>query len=439
MMAAADNSLLHDQALVDQARHGDRYAFDALYQRLGPATWRFALAVTRDPSVAAGAVAAAFASTLGAAPDTAANIPVRAQLLAAARHAAFDPALQPIAVGVDAAPAASPVRDAFAALPERWRSALWVVVAERLPTHEAGPALGLPAAAVTPLAMRAHAGLREQIVGTYAEAADDDKCRHAAERLVDYGAGRLATRESNRVRKHLDGCERCQGLLAELDDVTPSLRAALPLPIGVAAISESRWRAALVHSVGPLGLTFNGRPVPAWVERTVAGAAAAVIALGISSAVLVAGRGGRVRDDGLARSVTAESSLGDGESAAGGSVDFDGSLPKPTSTTAADGGGVFRPVERAVAPVADIPTPEVVAPTPVAPTTPAPSAPAAPTTPVEPAIEVTVAVDGVLGLTVGDQCTGLELAGTVIGCEPATTGAPLDVITEGSLLNSLGL
>jgi hypothetical protein len=303
----------------------------------------------------------------------------------------------------------------------------------------------VPSASVTPLTVRAHAGLREQIVGAYAEAADDDACRHTAEHLVDYGAGKLAARESNRVRKHLDRCDACQGLLAELDDLTPSLRLTLPLPIALAAIAESRWRTSLVHAAGPLGLTYKGRPVPAWAERAVAGSAAAVIALGIASAVLVAGRGTRIRDDGLARSVAAESPLGagDGESAVGGSVEL-GSLPKPTSTTAADGGGVFKPIQRVasqvVTPVVSTPhisTPVVGGPSTVAPPTAPPDGPAP--TAGEPAVELTVGIDGVLGLTIGDQCTGLEIAGTVLGCAPLTTGAPLEIITDGTLLDSLGL
>ena len=49
MSGEADTSLFHDRALVDQARHGDRSAFDELYHRLGPITWRYALAVSRDP------------------------------------------------------------------------------------------------------------------------------------------------------------------------------------------------------------------------------------------------------------------------------------------------------------------------------------------------------------------------------------------------------
>jgi hypothetical protein len=86
----------------------------------------------------------------------------------------------------------------------------------------------------------------------------------------------------------------------------------------------------------------------------------------------------------------------------------------------------------------DAPPAPPVTPTPAAPA--APSTDAPPATPAaEPAVEVTVGIDGVLGLTIGEQCTGLELAGTVMGCEPLTTGAPLEIITDGTLLDSLGL
>lgn len=442
MQAAADSNLVHDRALAERARQGNRAAFDELYERFAPTTWRFALAVSRDPAVAAGATVAAFAATLGAVPATPTDLSVRAQLLASARHAAFDPQLRTVAVGVHPTPE-SPVRDAFTALPERWRSALWLVVAERLSSHEAGPSLGVPAAAVTPLTVRAHAGLGEQVVAAYADSVEDDACQHAADRLIDYEAARLPAREVGRIRRHLDGCERCQGILMVLDDLTPALRAlALPLPIALAATTEAHWRSALVPVGGPLGLTWpNGQPVPAWVERAAAGAAAAVIAMGIASAVLVAGRGSKVRDDGLARSVAAELPLGgEGESAAGGDVDLDGALSTtPPSTTAADGRGVPAPAPRAVAPIPAAVAPHTVTPPAATPTTPVAPATPAPVTGAEPAVEVTVAIDGVLGVTVGDQCTGVDIAGTVIGCAPAATGAPLEVITDGSLLNSLGL
>jgi hypothetical protein len=194
-----------------------------------------------------------------------------------------------------------------------------------------------------------------------------------------------------------------------------------------------------------LGLTLpNGQPVPAWAERAVAGAAAAIVAIGISSAVLVAGRGGRVRDDGLARSVASEVLGADGENALGGSVGLDGGATTPLPS-APDALASLGQSARSAAPAlpASEPTsvaPETVTPAPVVtPPSEAPTTPSAPVEEAEPAVEVTVGVEGVLGLTVGDECTGVEIAGTVIGCAPATTGAPVEVIPGGSLLGALGL
>lgn len=440
-MGVQDRDLLQDEALADQARHGSHAAFQELYQQLAPTAWRFALAVTRDPALAAGAVASAFASALGR-PGSAPHLPARAQVLAAARHAAFEPGLEAVAVacGPIGSSAPSSVRTAFGALPERWRSALWLTEVEGLEPVEAGPALGLPAHDVAPLATRARLGLGEQVVAAHAADAPA-ACRGALDRLVDYGADRVSPREAGRVRRHLDGCDSCQGLLADLDDLIPSVRRlALPLPVELLAVSEQRWRAGLVHSPGPLGLTLpSGRPVPAWAERAAAGAAAAVVALGITSAILVAGRGGRVRDD-LARSAASGEPLADGESAAGGDPGLGDLSGRPTSTAepapvSARDATVRRTVTTAPAPAE---APVVTPPTPVLPPTTPPSVePPAPEP--APVVEVTVGIDGVLGLTVGDQCTGIELAGTTIGCEPATTGAPLEVIPGGALLDPLGL
>jgi DNA-directed RNA polymerase specialized sigma24 family protein len=443
MMAAADTSLLDDRALADAARRGDLAAFEELHRRHAPTTWRFAVAVCGARALAAGATVSAFASTL-AGSKAADDVPVNVQLLSSARHAAFDPGLQAVAVELRDGPASSTVSDAFNSLPERWRSALWLAAAERLPTHEVGPALGVPAASVGPLTMRAHAGLADKVIGVYAASADDDACRKAAAALLAYSTDRLSPREAAKVRRHLDGCERCQHLLGDLDDLTPSLRLlALPLPAGLLATSESRWRASLVRTSGPLGLTLpNGQPVPPWAERAVAGAAAAVVALGISAAVLVAGRGGRVRDDGLTRSVTAEAPLGgaDGENALGGSVGLDGGPASPAPTLA-DNAPHLGPMVRSADPAPSAPpasvSPAVITPAPVAPPSAEPTP--APAPPAEPAAEVTVGVDDVLGVTVGDQCTGIEIAGTVIGCAPETTDEPVEVITGGTLLDSLGL
>jgi hypothetical protein len=47
-------------------------------------------------------------------------------------------------------------------------------------------------------------------------------------------------------------------------------------------------------------------------------------------------------------------------------------------------------------------------------------------------------VGDAVAVTVGEECTGLELLGTVIGCPPPESDAPLTLDT-GTLLPGLGL
>ncbi len=453
--ASRDADVVRERALVERARQGERAAFEELYQRLAPAAWRLALAVTREPALAAGAVASAFASTLATGHSASSNAPIRGQVLAAVRLHAADPAVAGVAVGV--VPAAEPtsLASAYAALPERWRSALWILDAERINPQEAAVVLGVPAAAVAPLAMRARAGLGEHVIAVEASHAESVECRRTAERLVDYADNRLGTRDAGRVRRHLDGCDRCQGLLAELDDLAPSLRLlALPVPMALAASTEARWRSALVQPAGPLRLTLpSGRPVPAWAERTVAGAAAAIIALGISSAILTAGRNGRVRDDGLARSTTSEAPLGagDGENALGGGIGGDGlaSLDplidggRAAQSASQASGDAVGPAVSPLAPSPSAPAaglPSTGSPTPTPPSTgqPGPSE-EPPAAEGDPAAQVSIGLGGAIGVAIGEECTGLDLGGTIVGCDPEITDAPLEVRTGAPVLPSLGL
>jgi DNA-directed RNA polymerase specialized sigma24 family protein len=456
MAAQGTEQLFHDRVLADKARSGDQQAYDELVHRLAPEAWRFAVAVARDRRVAAAALASAIGTTFGSSPASLAtpNQSVRAQLLAAVRQAAADPALVPLDLDTTVGPNPGAVGLAFASLPERWRSALWLIEVEDVVAADAALALGVPVSGVEPLVARAGAGLVEQVIDVHADLAGDDACRRTLDRLSEYAAGRLPGRDEARIRRHLDACPQCWSVLAELDDLTPVLRSlALALPFEVLEEAERRWRASRVRAVGPLHLTLpSGRPVPAWAERTVAGAAAAIVALGISSAVLMAGRNGRTKDDGLARSVPTETPLssGNGESALGGSSGLSGLLDGVTpSLPGASTGGiapaaaevvrpVVAPTAPAVAPVdvpaAPTPDPAAGSPDPAGPTTPPPPPPAP-----EPGAQVTVGLPGVATVTVGDQCTGIDLAGTVLGCAPPASEEPVQVDLGGSLLSGLGL
>jgi hypothetical protein len=166
----------------------------------------------------------------------------------------------------------------------------------------------------------------------------------------------------------------------------------------------------------------------------------------------MAGRNGRTKDDGLARSVPTETPLssGNGESALGGSSGLSGLLDGVTPSLPGAGTGgiapaaaeVVRPVVAPTAPavvpvdVPAAPTPDPAAgsPDPAGPTTPPPPPPAP-----EPGAQVTVGLPGVATVTVGDQCTGIDLAGTVLGCAPPASEEPVQVDLGGSLLSGLGL
>jgi DNA-directed RNA polymerase specialized sigma24 family protein len=427
----ADIGLLQGPALADRARRGDARAFAELYRREGPRAWRFAQAVTADAARAEDAVADAFAKVLTPpTPGLESHAPIDQQLLAATR----DAAIERVARRAPEPDHPLPVQ-AFRRLPERWRSAMWLADVEGIDDDSIGSVLGLSTAATWALVARARAGLRERFVESHLARSGDAACRRAAEHLEAYANGNLGARAGGAVRRHLDGCERCRDRLAELDDLALGIRAAVtPLPpLTVFGATERAWAVAGLGAAGPLGITLRGRPVPAWAERAVAGAAAAVITLGITAAVVAGGRG-NAKDPRLARQSTNEAPLhgGAGESALGGQVPL--VVPNPPTTVPVPTASVVSAsTTSSTAPVATSTTAPPAAPTVTTPQAAAPEpAPAAPAEPApepaaeEPLVEVKVGIEGLVGVSVGDKCTGISVLGTPLLCDPeAGTGLSL--------------
>jgi DNA-directed RNA polymerase specialized sigma24 family protein len=442
-------------AEVERARRGDRDAFEALFEEHAPGTWRLALAVRPEPDAAGAAVAGAFGKVL-APPRRRSPIqqaPVRLQLLSAAREAAItaDPtagahlATSGTTLVAPSLPGSSTVGeaavDAFERLPERWRSVLWLTEVEGLDLHDAAAVIGLSVEATTELAGRAHAGFREQYAKDRVGSVTEPDCQLTAARLGEYVSGALSTRNTARVRRHLDGCDACRQRLDEIDDLPPRLRRAIPvLPVAVLGLAEAAWATHIDEASGPLGLILpGGRPMPPWAERALAGATAAVVTLGITGAILAGGRGGKDRSPQLADRAT-EQPLVDGESALSsgqdGSTDggLDGSELAPTdelarvptatgapttTTTTADEvarGGPTTTTTTPGVPVTPSSPPAPSAPDPVDPTD--PSVPPASSTPPV----VAVRIDDGTGVSVGGSCTGVEVLTVVVGCEPADEG-----------------
>ncbi len=160
-----------DDELVQAVRRGDQEAYGLLFARHREVARRVA---TRGGTVgeADDVVAEIFARTLvqlraGRGP----TLSFRAYLLTAVRHEAgrrsaqarrCDPVadIEPFAGTVEQPEADDRMREAYAALPERWRKTLWQLEVEGVRPRELAAELGLTPNAVSALGCRARAALR---------------------------------------------------------------------------------------------------------------------------------------------------------------------------------------------------------------------------------------------------------------------------------------
>lgn len=124
---------------------------------------------------------------------------------------------------------------AFAELPPRWQSVLWLTEVEDLPPREAAGVLGLNPNNVSQLAVRARARLTERYLQAHVGGIAAPACRGTVEHLGAYAAGRLPPRRVAAVATHLEGCAACRARLDRLDDLGTTLRrAVLPFPLALA-------------------------------------------------------------------------------------------------------------------------------------------------------------------------------------------------------------
>ncbi len=186
--ALQDTASWSDASLVRAASASNEAALAELYRRHAAAAERVARSVAVNRDDAADAVAEAFTNVFRVLPEAVSDgqeLRFRPYLLTATRHAAIDvlrrtTRVQPVH-DLDAEGEGPPrwptspgpaeevvaredlglVAEAFAQLPERWRSALWLIEVERLSTRDAGSILGVEANNAAQLATRARSRLRE--------------------------------------------------------------------------------------------------------------------------------------------------------------------------------------------------------------------------------------------------------------------------------------
>ena len=421
---------------MERAQRSDRTAFLELYQCHAPASWRLAVVVGRDLQVAEEAVTDAFAQVLGTPDRREVNRPsVGAQLLQATRESAIDrssrEATSPELSNLDTPAHADTVR-AFDRLPERWRSVLWLREVEELDLATSAAVLGMTEQSTDQLSTRALGGLREQFAQAQLSADLQPNCQRTTIRLSGYVAGSLSELDTGRVRRHLDRCENCRVRLDEVDDLAPRLRPIVPvLPIAIEAFAVQAWLARANEGAGPLGLRLpSGRLVPAWIERSLAGATAAVVSLGITSALMLG-----ARDDATPARIESADGSGDGEQAfraelpgEGGTTDGTDVAVTTTPTTVDDPAGSTSSSDTGVppsatpraigpsggggsasgprtAPSASPSTPPSSTPPPSSPPSTPPSTPPPSNPPADPVGDVVDVVDDV----VDDACTALGL------------------------------
>ena len=265
-----------DEVLLARARSGEDAAFAELYRRHAAAVRSHARLCCRDPHTAEDLAAEVFARTLralraGAGPRDSA----RAYLLTTVRRLAAQwstgrgAAEQPVAdVGEQtAAHCASEAQAlsradrsmavrAFHRLPDRWQEVLWHTAVEEEPLSKVAPLLGLSRNAAAVLAFRAREGLREAYLQEHVSAAlaGEADCREHVGLLGAFARRPSRRRGFQRLRRHLDSCDRCRAAYAELLDLNATLRGLLPATLPAAAAG---WFAA-TRLTGGASLAASG-------------------------------------------------------------------------------------------------------------------------------------------------------------------------------------
>jgi RNA polymerase sigma factor (sigma-70 family) len=312
-----------DAELIEAVRKGTVSAYGTLYERHVASAYNLARQLARSPAEADDLVSEAFAKVLDTlrgerGPDSA----FRAYLLTALRHTAYDKTRHdrklelsddvstvvsaealteefddPAVAGLERTLTAQ----AFTRLPERWQAVLWHTEVEGQSPQEVAPILGLTPNGVSSLAYRAREGLRQAYLQAHLDA-PEPRCRAAAEKLGAWTRGGLAKREKAQVEAHLDSCERCRALAAELADVNGAMRlfiAPFVLGFGTAGYLATTGTAKIATATTTAAATGTAAAGAGWSAGAAAsgprqyiGVAASILALAAAIVVGLTAGGG---------------------------------------------------------------------------------------------------------------------------------------------------
>ncbi|MEV4050349.1 sigma-70 family RNA polymerase sigma factor [Amycolatopsis sp. NPDC049688] len=294
--AAAGTDAPSDAALIAAVRGGDIAAYGELYDRHLVAARRVAAAIAADQAERDDLIAEGFTRVLrilrsGEGPDE----DFRPYLLTTIRNTMIswrrrDSAVSLVAEVPDVLPGAGsdePVgsrlhatvaADAFASLPERWRTVLWRTEIDGDPPARIAEDLGMTPNGVAALAYRAREGLRQAYLDQHVPTARRRNCRIVSGQLAKFVRDGISDHKAHRVAAHLDRCADCRELAAGLRQLNSELPAAVaPLILGVPIVSQ--WLSAsgsLASSGAAAGATGTSASALSWATAAkvaVAGAA----------------------------------------------------------------------------------------------------------------------------------------------------------------------
>ncbi|WP_309929651.1 sigma-70 family RNA polymerase sigma factor [Arthrobacter sp. 1088] len=115
---------------------------------------------------------------------------------------------------------------AFRSLPSRWQTVLWHVDVEDSKPAAAAQAMDLTPNAVSSLLIRARECLRQAYLQKHVQESAADPCTDFSRYFGKYVRNAVRQAAQEKVRRHLDDCLRCAGVLAELVEVQSGMKRA---------------------------------------------------------------------------------------------------------------------------------------------------------------------------------------------------------------------
>ncbi|WP_290063020.1 sigma-70 family RNA polymerase sigma factor, partial [Amycolatopsis solani] len=250
-----------DAALIEAVRGGDIAAYGRLYDRHLGAARRVAAAIAageaeRDDLIAEGFTRVLRILRSGDGPDE----DFRPYLLTTIRNTMIswrrrDSAVSLVAEVPDVLPGggsdepvasrlhASVAADAFASLPERWRTVLWRTEIDGESPARIAADIGMTPNGVAALAYRAREGLRQAYLDQHVPAARRRNCKAVSGQLARYVRDGIGDHKAHRITAHLDRCPDCRELAGGLRLLNEELPGAIaPLILGVPVVSQ--WLSA---------------------------------------------------------------------------------------------------------------------------------------------------------------------------------------------------